>query len=117
MAHPTRRQAQSPIPQARLLSTTEGRQRFPDLLQTCFGDKAVIGFDRYGRAMGAVVPMEAVRLLAGYRDAVDPHVRDTIASTAQSLLRQLPAEVEMCGIQDFDLEEGMVDPRDPAAKR
>lgn len=110
MAHTTRRQAQNPIPQARLLSTTDGRQRFPDLLQTCFGDKAVIGFDRYGRALGAVVPMEAVRLLAGYDDCVDPHVRETIASTAQALLRKIPAEVEMCGIEDFEGTDGLIDP-------
>src|SRR5688500_13528950 len=41
--------------QGPLYSTTEGRQRFPDFLQTSYGDKAVIGFGRYGRALGAVV--------------------------------------------------------------
>ena len=109
MAHSTRPQMQHAAPQARLFSTTEGRQRFPDLLQTCFGDKAVIGFDRYGRALGAVVPMEAVRLLAGYDESVAPYVRDTIAATAEALLRQVPAEAEMCGIQDMELEEGAVE--------
>ena len=116
MTSTSRRQAQSHKPQARLVSTTEGRQRFPDLLQTCFGDKAVIGFDRYGRALGAVVPMEAVRLLAGYDQAVDPGVRDTITRTARALLREVPAEVLMCGIEDVGLEEGMVDP-DEAVRR
>jgi hypothetical protein len=113
MTQSPRRQAHTSTPIARLLSTTEGRQRFPDLLQTCFGDKAVIGFDRYGRALGAVVPMEAVRLLAGYDEAVDPRVRETIALTAQALLRKVPAEARMCGINDLDLEEGSVDPSQP----
>lgn len=102
----SRRATAASLPKARIVSTSEGRQRFPDLLQTCFGDKAVIGFDRYGRALGAVVPMEAVRLLAGYDDSVDPHVRKTIAMTAEALLREVPAEAEMCGIADFDISEG-----------
>lgn len=110
MTQPNRRQAHTGKPQARLISTTEGRQRFPDLLQTCFGDKAVIGFDRYGRALGAVVPMEAIRLLAGYDQSVDPRVRETIELTARALLSKVPAEAEMCGIQDVGLEEGAAEP-------
>lgn len=71
-----------------LYSTTEGRQRFPDLLQTIYGEKAIIGFDRYGRALGAVVPIEAVRMLAGFSD-VDDDIRRRIEKTAKSLLSEL----------------------------
>lgn len=108
MTPPPRRQAHNATSPSRLLSTTEGRQRFPDILQTCFGDKAVIGFDRYGRALGAVVPMEAVRLLAGFQESVEPRVREAIAETAKELLREVPAEARMCGMEDVALEEGMV---------
>lgn len=73
-------------------STTDGRQRFPDILQVTYGDKAVIGFDRYGRALGAVVPVEAVRMLAGFSDNVDDDVRQRIQRAATALLAQLPSE-------------------------
>ena len=111
MSQPPRRSgpAAAGHAKARLLSTSEGRQKFPDLLQTCFGEKAVIGFGRYGRAMGAVVPMEAVRLLAGYGECVDEHDRKRIAATAVALLSEIPAEVETCGISDFELKDGVVD--------
>jgi len=82
--------------QRSLYSTTEGRQRFPDLLQTSYGSKAVIGFDRYGRALGAVVPMEAVRVLAGFSDSVDEDIKRRIEQTAKSLLQKLPAEAALC---------------------
>lgn len=75
---------------ARLVySTTDGRQRFPDILQVTYGDKSVIGFDRYGRALGAVVPIEAVRILAGRHDAVDERLRDHIERAASALLAEL----------------------------
>jgi len=70
-------------------STTDGRQRFPDILQTSYGEKAVIGFDRYGRALGAVVPMEAVEMLAGAIDNVDEDVRGRIKRAAQALLETM----------------------------
>jgi len=70
-------------------STTDGRQRFPDILQVSYGEKAVIGFDRYGRALGAVVPMEAVQMLAGRLDAVDDDVRERIERAARALLETM----------------------------
>lgn len=70
-------------------STTDGRQKFPDILQVTYGDKAVIGFDRYGRALGAVVPIEAVRMLAGWTGAVDERLRDHIGRAAIALLAEL----------------------------
>lgn len=78
-------------------STTDGRQRFPDILQVSYGEKAVIGFDRYGRALGAVVPMEAVQMLAGQLGTVDDDVRERIERAARALLdtMQEPAAVEI----------------------
>ena len=91
--------------QGTLYSTTEGRQKFPDILQTSYGDKSVIGFGRYGRALGAVVPMEAVRVLAGFDDCVDEDVKRRIQRTARSLLEILPSEAALCGIADEAAEE------------
>lgn len=71
-------------------STTDGRQRFPDILQVTYGDKAVIGFDRYGRTLGAVVPVEAVLMLAGHAAHVDDDVRARIQRAANALIAELP---------------------------
>lgn len=110
MAQPPRRIASAALAQQRgkLLSTSDGRKQFPALLQTCYGHKAVIGFDRYGLALGAVVPMEAVRLLAGFGDCVSAYDRQRIAEQAQALLREVPVEVEMCGMDDYHLEDGVI---------
>lgn len=75
-----------------VFSTSEGRAKFPDLLQSAFGDKRIIGFDRYGRIMGAVVPIEAVRLLAGLEAEVEDDTRNRIAKAAKALLAQIPQE-------------------------
>lgn len=85
--------------EAIVYTTTEGRQRFPDILQVSYGDKAVIGFDRYGRALGAVVPMEAVRVLAGFPDTVDPDIIKRIERTAKRLIERLPEEAALCGLK------------------
>jgi len=71
-----------------LFSTTEGRARLPDFLQMCFGEKAVIGFERYGRVVGAVVPIELVKIVAG--EEVDADTRARVRRSAQRLLRQAP---------------------------
>lgn len=86
-------------------STTDGRQRFPDILQVSYGEKAVIGFDRYGRALGAVVPMEAVLMLAGSPDKVDKGVRERIEKAAQALLDKVnPASGRLYDIDELEAE-------------
>lgn len=75
-----------------IFSTSQGRAIFPELLQSAFGDKRVIGFDRYGRIMGAVVPIEAVRLLAGLEADVEEDTRMRIIKAARALLSQIPQE-------------------------
>jgi hypothetical protein len=42
----------------RRLTTTEGRQRLPDLIQQVYGEKCVIVFHRYGRDLAALVPLD-----------------------------------------------------------
>ena len=81
----------SPSAPSLVYSTTIGRAKFAEFLQMTFGEKTVFGFDRYGRALGALVPMEAVKMLAGRE--VDPDVRRRIERSAQELLRQAPVEI------------------------
>jgi hypothetical protein len=88
-----------------LYSTTDGRQRFPDILQVSYGEKAVIGFDRYGRALGAVVPMEAVLMLAGKDDRVDQGIRERIERAAQALLARInPISGRSYDVDDLESE-------------
>ena len=44
-----------------VLSTSEARANFAEALETAQVDNAVIGFDRYGRTVAALVPVEAIR--------------------------------------------------------
>jgi hypothetical protein len=75
-------------PKKIVYSTTDGRQQLHDILQDIYGDKAVIGFDRYGRVVGAVVPMEAVAMLAGRTDYVDDYTQERIQRAAQKLMEK-----------------------------
>lgn len=75
---------------SRVVSTTEGRQRLPGLIQDVYGDKVVIAFGRYGRLLGALVPIEAVRLLAGL--PVDADVEKRVRWAAVQCLAQEKAE-------------------------
>jgi hypothetical protein len=83
-------------------STTDGRQRFPDILQTSYGEKAVIGFDRYGRALGALVPMEAVQILAGAMESVDEDIRGRIQRAAQALLETMADHSPAMELDELD---------------
>ncbi|MDX2234169.1 MAG: hypothetical protein NW200_06695 [Hyphomonadaceae bacterium] len=71
-------------------STTLGRAKFPEFIQMSYGEKAIIGFDRYGRLLGAIVPMEAVKILAGREAELNHLVREQIAHAAAELLSQSP---------------------------
>ena len=42
---------------ARVYSTSEARATFAEALETAQVDNAVIGFDRYGRTIAALVPI------------------------------------------------------------
>lgn len=40
------------------VTTTEGRQRLPDLIQTVAIEKCIVVFHRYGRDLAALVPLD-----------------------------------------------------------
>ena len=52
-------------------------------------DKSVIGLDRYGRVVSAVVPLEAVEILAGLDDDVDAETIRKIQRAAKALLYEI----------------------------
>lgn len=70
---------------ARSFSTSEGRANFALALETAGREKTVVGFDRYGQLVAALVPVEAVQMLAGEGD-VDPAVRAKIVRMAKAFL-------------------------------
>jgi hypothetical protein len=80
---------EKPNPHVELLTSTEGRQRFPDIMQDVYGDKAkIVGFHRYGRGLGSAVSLEAIRMLAGHPDKVDPQTRARIRESARAILAE-----------------------------
>lgn len=64
-------------------STSEGRKNFARALETTDKQKTVVGFARYRTPVAALVPIEAVQMLAGHGGQVDAAVRDHIARMAK----------------------------------
>jgi hypothetical protein len=60
-------------------------------LETTDQDKTVVGFDRYNRPIAALVPIEAVSMLAGQSGNIDPSVRARIVRMARLFLSVMPA--------------------------
>lgn len=77
-------------PKTRVLSTSEARAHFAEALETAHVDKAVIGFDRYGRTVAALVPVEAVYMLAGLGRLVPAATRKDIGGAAAVFARNVP---------------------------
>jgi hypothetical protein len=75
---------------ASVLSTSVARANFAEALETAQVDNAVIGFDRYGRTVAALVPVEAVYMLAGMSKLVDPATRKEIEAGAVSFAQNVP---------------------------
>lgn len=75
--------------QARSFSTSQGRANFARALETTDREKTVVGFARYNTPVAALVPIEAVRMLAG-EDEVDPAVRAKITRMAKLFLAGAP---------------------------
>jgi len=69
------------------LSTSQARANFADALGMAQEQSTVIGFDRYGKLVAAVVPIDAVRMLAGRGVEVEPGVRAKIERMARSMLQ------------------------------
>jgi hypothetical protein len=75
-------------PGARALSTSQGRQRFPELIQDTYGHQSITMFTRYGRTIGGMISMDAVQMLID-PGSVDPDVRARIQKNAQEALKLL----------------------------
>jgi hypothetical protein len=89
-----RRKAASRVSRkARVYSTSEARANFAEALETAQVDNAVIGFDRYGRTIAALVPIEAVYMLAGMGHMIAPGVREEIASFSAQFVHSVPSRV------------------------
>lgn len=72
-------------------STSAGRANLARALETTDREKTVVGFDRYNRPVAALVPIEAVSILAGQGEGVDPAVRAKIVRMAKLFVSSLPA--------------------------
>lgn len=73
-----------------VLSTSEARANFAVALETAQSDNAVIGFGRYGRTVAALVPVEAIYMLAGLGKLVDPATRKEIEEGAVAFSNSVP---------------------------
>ncbi|MBI3437628.1 MAG: hypothetical protein HY054_03065 [Proteobacteria bacterium] len=82
------------------ISTSEARANFAEALDLAQEESTVIGFDRYGKLVAALVPIDAVRMLAGRGEEVEPAVRGKIERmsriflTAQATMRHPSAAKE-----------------------
>lgn len=56
-------------------------------MQDAYGEKCITGFHRYGRFHGAVVPLEALMILAGDDTTVDEEMKLRIMNSARNLLQ------------------------------
>ena len=89
-----RRKAASRVSRkARVYSTSEARANFAEALETAQVDNAVIGFDRYGRTIAALVPVEAIYMLAGKGNMIAPSVRQEIESFSLQFIQSVPSRV------------------------
>ncbi len=88
---PTRASARRPA-KTQVYSTSEARANFAAALEAAQRDKAVIGFDRYGRTVAALVPVEAVYMLAGMGGEVAPNVRKGIEAAARKFAQNAVRE-------------------------
>jgi cyanophycinase-like exopeptidase len=77
-----------------MLSTSQARANFAEALGMAHEENTVIGFDRYGKLVAAVVPIDAVRMLAGRSNEVEPAVRSKIERMSRIFLHAAPQEVE-----------------------
>lgn len=73
-------------PKRQTISTSEARANFAEALGMAQEESTVIGFDRYGKLVAALVPIDAVRILAGRGADVDPAVRNKIERMSRVFL-------------------------------
>jgi hypothetical protein len=80
---------------AQVYSTSEARANFAEALETAQVENAVIGFDRYGRTVAALVPVEAIYILAGLGDRIAPAVREEIRKGSLQFIDSVPNRIGM----------------------
>jgi hypothetical protein len=73
-------------PKKQTISTSEARANFAEALGMAQEESTVIGFDRYGKLVAALVPIDAVRMLAGRGEDVTPAVRHKIERMSRVFL-------------------------------
>ena len=96
------------------LSTSQARANFADALGMAQEQSTVIGFDRYGKLVAAVVPIDAVRMLAGRAKEVAPAVRAKIERMAATMLHVAePASASGRGAMQ---ERAAFEPKSPKSK-
>lgn len=78
---------------APVYSTSEARANFAEALLSAQIDGEVIGFDRYGRTIAALVPVEAIYMLAGQAARIDPVVRARLESRARAFVAKVPNRI------------------------
>lgn len=106
-----RKAASRPRKKAIVYSTSEARANFAEALETAQVDNDIIGFDRYGRTIAALVPVEAIYMLAGLDVRVEPAVRAKIVAAARAFAGSVPNRVNMRGAA------GASKPKVPAKKK
>lgn len=88
-----RKAARRAAKSAPMYSTSEARANFAEALETAQVDSAVIGFDRYGRTVAALVPVEAIYMLAGMGAKIDPAVRGKINEGVREFVDSVPNRI------------------------
>jgi hypothetical protein len=83
-----RRKASRGAGKAKVYSTSKARANFAAALKTAGREHMIIGFGRYNDLIAALVPIDAVRILAGNANGVDPAVREKIIRMARLFFRE-----------------------------
>lgn len=78
---------------APVYSTSEARANFAETLEIVQAESAVIGFDRYGRTVAALVPIEAIYILAGMSSSIAPDMRNRVQEAARDFVDQVPNRI------------------------
>ncbi|MGD9814552.1 MAG: hypothetical protein AB7Q23_14390 [Hyphomonadaceae bacterium] len=73
-------------------STSQGRANLASALETAGTQHVIVGFDRYGHPIAALVSLDAVRLIAGYEDQVQPQVRNRLVRMARVFLAHVRSD-------------------------
>lgn len=88
-----KKEAKRAVRRAPVYSTSEARANFAETLEQAQADNAVIGFDRYGRVIAVLMPVEAAYLIAGLDREVSPAKRAELKQAALLFVRSVPNRI------------------------